>query len=204
MSAILSNSQIELLAEKMGVPLAFCGFKDMLPKKLEFNKTYVINMEDAYDGDGNPNEGSHWTAFQVNKYPNGNIASMYFDSYGQAPPEIVKTKIKGLSKQAGVPYNTKDIQSMMADVCGWYCLAWAHFINKSPYKCGDIHQDTDNFLSLFDDLNKSVDWKRNEYFLRQFFRAPNQGGSEADKVWADTKMPTDENMFCVGEAKVKQ
>lgn len=191
-TGILSNIQIEQLAKKMSIPLAFCGFKDMLPKKLEFNKTYVINLDDSYDGDGKPNDGSHWTAFQVNKYPNDKICSMYFDSYGAPPPEGVKRKMKGLAKQAGVPYNTKNIQSMMADVCGWYCLAWAHFINApSKYRTNHIHQDTETFLDLFDDLDKSVDWKRNEYFLRMFFREPHQADNNDDikRVWSDTKLP---------------
>ena len=27
------------------------------------------------------------------------------------------------------------------------------------------------FLSLFDDLNKSIDWKKNEYVLKMFFQS---------------------------------
>lgn len=197
MTAILSNTQIEELAKKMNVPLAFCGFKDMLPKKLEFNKTYIINMDDAYDADGNHNQGSHWTAFQVNQYPNGKTAPMYFDSYGAPPPEVVKRKMKGLAKSAGVPYNTKDIQSMMADVCGWYCLAWAHFVNCYDKRSKDLHTDTEMFLELFDDLNKSVDWKRNEYFLRMFFRTPNSTDDDMARIWSDTKLPEgDQSIPC--------
>lgn len=184
---MLSNTQLEELAVKMSVPLEWVGFKDMLPKKLKYNRTYIINMDDAYDADGNANEGTHWTAFQVNEYPNGNKKAMYFDSYGAPPPEIVKKRVKD-NFNCGLPYSKKDIQSMMADVCGWYCLAWSHFCNAYEQRSKCLYQDSEMFLDLFDDLNKSVDWKRNEYWLSQFFREPNQKGSGIEKVWKDTTL----------------
>ena len=34
-----------------------------------------------------------------------------------------------------------------------------------------MYQDVSTFLDLFDDLNESVDWKKNEYILKHFFQS---------------------------------
>jgi hypothetical protein len=70
-----------------------------------------------------------------------------------------------------MPYNKKDIQSLMNDACGWFCVAYLHFINAFPQRSGDLYDDTEGFLSLFDDLNTSCDFKKNEYILKHFFQA---------------------------------
>ena len=55
-----------------------------------------------------------------------------------------------------LPYNKKDIQSLMNNACGWYCCAYLHFINAFPQRSGDLYTDTEGFLSLFEDLNTSL------------------------------------------------
>jgi len=163
----LTDTQLEDLAERMNVPLIFVGFKDELKtRKLRYNKSYIINMENEFDEDGERNTGSHYTCFQVNKYPNGQIAGIYFDSFGQPPPQEVEdfTKIK-------LPYNTKDIQSLMNSACGWYCLALLHFINASPYRQGHLYHDCEAFTDMFDDLAVERSHLKNEFILKHFFRS---------------------------------
>ena len=63
----LTDTQLRDLAKAMEFPLADISFKDELPKKLEMNKGYIINIEDAEDEDGNRNGGTHWTCLQINK-----------------------------------------------------------------------------------------------------------------------------------------
>lgn len=167
----LSDSQIYQLAKKMRIPLQEVCFKDELSSPLEFNKAYIVNMEDSVDEQGNQNEGTHWTYVQINKYPNGKIESIYFDPYGAPPPEVVKKVVKATSKLTGLPYTKKDVQSLMNNACGWYCLALGHFINASQYRSGDLYGDVCTFLDMFDDLNSSVDFKKNEYVLKHFFRS---------------------------------
>jgi hypothetical protein len=163
----LTDTQIFTLANKMDIPLVFCGFKDELKsEKLKYNKSYIINMEDEFDKDGNRNQGSHYTCFQVNKYPNGKKEGLYFDSFGMPPPQIVEDFV-GMK----MPYATKDIQSLMNNACGWYCLAFLHFINSSEYRSGDLYSDAGAFTDMFDDLNKSCDHLKNEFILKHFFRA---------------------------------
>lgn len=163
----LSDIQIVDLAKRMDIPLVFCDFKDQLKsQKLSYNKAYIINMEDEFDEQGQRNDGSHYTCFQVNKYPNGQKAGIYFDSFGQPPPKEVEDfcKIK-------LAYNTKDIQSLMNSACGWYCLAFLHFINSSQYRSGNIYQDCEAFTDLFEDLNVSTNHLKNEFILKHFFRS---------------------------------
>ena len=168
---MLSNIQLEDLAKKMNIPLERVCFKDELDEELfKFNRSYIVNMEDSIDEDGKQNEGTHWTCFQVNKYPNGTIEPIYFDSYGMPPPIAIKKYVeKGSDKHLN--FTNRDIQSLMGNACGYFCLAFLHFINHFPHRSKDLYKDTDTFLTLFDDLGVSADFKKNEYILRLFFQS---------------------------------
>lgn len=166
----LNDLQITDLANKMNIPLEYVGFKDgLMSEKLKYNKFYIINMEDEFDEKGYPNDGSHWCCFQVNKYPSGVIEPVYFDPYGQPAP----TDVENFLSLKKVPYNTKDIQSIVNNACGWYCLAFGHYINAFPNRTRDLYSDTQHFLDLFDDLSISIDHLKNEYILKHFFRSCN-------------------------------
>ena len=67
----------------------------------------------------------------------------------------------------------KDVQSLMnnACMCGYYCVAFLHYINAWQHRTKDLYADVDIFLHYFDDLNKSIDWKKNEYILKMFFQS---------------------------------
>jgi hypothetical protein len=167
---MLTDGQIIELSKRMNIPLEGVYFKDELPRKLKTNKSYIINLQDSKNDDGVSNEGTHWTFLQIHETPNGKIEPIYFDPYGQPPPEIIKKRVKENFKKY-LPYNNKDIQSLMNNACGFYCLALAHFINAYQKRTGIFYTDVDDFLDCFDDLNKSVDWKKNEYILKMFFQA---------------------------------
>ena len=182
---MLTNEQIEDLAQRMKIPLEYVGFKDNLPKKIKTNCSYIINLDDEFDkGSGMRNSGSHWTAFQVMEYPNGKKEGIYFDSYGISPPEIINKRIIENFKFK-IPYNTKDIQSLMNNACGWYCLAFLHFINAFQRRTKQLYWDTELFLDMFEDLNKSIDWKKNEYILKMFFQPEDPLKRKAIEVFAD-------------------
>ena len=59
----------------------------------------------------------------------------------------------------------------MNNACGFYCLAIGHYINASHFRTKDLYNDVYEFISMFDDLNTSVDFKKNEYVLKHFFRS---------------------------------
>lgn len=167
----LTDSEIYDLCRRMSVPVADVCFKDELPETLEFNKGYFINLQDSVDQDGKPSPGTHWTFVECFKHPNDKTEAIYFDPYGVVPPEAVKTAVKNTLGKAGLPHTTKDIQSLLNNACGYFCLAFAHYINASQFRSGDLFTDVENFLGIFDDLNKSIDFKKNEYMLKMFFRS---------------------------------
>ena len=167
---MLTDDQLYHLSNAMDFKLEKVCFKDELPKTLKFNTAYIINLEDSVDEEGNDNQGTHWTCLQVNKYPTGLIEPIYFDPYGAPPPECVKKFVKD-NIHKDLPYTDKDIQSLMNNACGFYCLAMGHYINASRYRTNDFYTDVSDFMEMFDDLNKSVDFKKNEFILKHFFRS---------------------------------
>jgi len=175
----LTDTQIWDLAKKMKIPLVYCDFKDKLKKeRLKYNKFYIINLENEFDDDGRRNEGSHYTCFQINRHANGKIEGIYFDSYGAPPPEIV-IKFSGL---AHLPYNTKDIQSLMNNACGWYCLALGHFINSYENRTRHLYTDCADFTDLFEDLEKTTAHHKNEWVLKHFFRSSDKDDRDANPI----------------------
>jgi hypothetical protein len=62
---MLTDIQIKELAKKMNIPLERVCFKDeLLEKPLKYNVSYIVNMENEFDDEGNPNDGSHWVCLQ--------------------------------------------------------------------------------------------------------------------------------------------
>jgi len=167
----LTDVQIRNLAQKMQFKLADCCFKDELETPLHYNESYIINLEDSVDKDGQPNDGTHWCFLQCIKYPNGKTESIYMDPYGAPPPESVKEAVKITTGKQGLPHTTADIQSLMNNACGFYCLALGHWLNASQLRTGDLYEDVGTFIEMFDDLSTQVDFKKNEYILKQFFRS---------------------------------
>jgi hypothetical protein len=165
---MLTDIQIEDLAERMKVPLAGVYFKDEIPTPMSYNKVYIVNLQDSETDDGDQNSGTHWTMAYIRETPNGKLQPIYFDPYGCPPPEVIKKIIEDECNMK-CPYTTKDIQSLMNNACGFYCLALAHFICASRYRTNDLYRDVDDFMDMFDDLNHSIDWKKNEYILKHFF-----------------------------------
>jgi hypothetical protein len=189
---MLSDTQIENLAKRMDIPFAGVYFKDELPKKLQMNKGYIINMENAFDENGKQNDGSHFVALQLRTYPSGITNGLYFDPFGIASPKEVDEAVKRTIGH-DVPHTTKDVQSLMNGACGYYCLAWLHFTMASQYRAKELYHDTTIFLDLFDDLNESCDFKKNEWVLKNFFRSPNQKKpTQIDGVGLDTIEKDDE------------
>lgn len=169
---MLTNVDIERLAPKMNIPLALVGFKDELPKTLQANKYYCINLEDEQDPDTKEaNDGSHWVGFQVRTSHNGSKPqAYYFDSYGKPPPTSIVKAIKK-SFDVAPQYTDKDVQSMVADSCGWWQLAWAHFINDKRFVSESLKADSELFLEPFNDLNQVNDYHYNEWLLKHFFQS---------------------------------
>jgi len=75
----------------------------------------------------------------------------------------------------------------MNNACGWYCLAFLHFITAFEHRTKDLYDDVSYFMDLFDDLNVSIDWKKNEHILRMFFQSKDPKLRKEIDVLADTE-----------------
>lgn len=181
---MLTDIEVGNLAEKMNIPFGGCFFKDEIPPKVDVNKVYIINLQDSETEDGEQNGGTHWTMMYVRETPKKQLQPIYFDPYGAPPPEIVKNNFeKSYNKK--LPYTTKDIQSLMNNACGFYCLALGHFITASKHRSNDLYKDVDTFMDMFDDLNHSIDWKKNEYILKHFFLSSDENANKNVNVLQD-------------------
>ena len=167
---MLSDHQLYDLAKRMGVPLESVSFKDELPKKLKYNVGYIINMENELDEKGQPNDGSHWCAFQIQKGPDGVAMPLYFDPFGVGPPQSVSAAVEKFCGKK-MPHTSKDVQNLVASCCGYYCEAFLYYLNCIPFRTGHIYADGQSFCDMFLDLNVSHDFKHNEFILKNFFRS---------------------------------
>ena len=73
----------------------------------------------------------------------------------------------------------------MNNACGFYCLALGHFITASKHRSNDLYKDVDTFMDMFDDLNHSIDWKKNEYILKHFFLSSDKNANKNVNVLQD-------------------
>lgn len=150
----MSNDRYELSNEDLDKAFSDypsyggCFPKDTLPKPT--NKFYVINLDNHTGG------GTHWVLL-YNCHPTDVV---YFDSYGEPPPEQVMTWMHKSGK-SHVQMNQQEIQSLGTPWCGYYCMAAAEHLQS-----GETLQQ---FVDLFD-LNPTVNDKRIAPQAKQVFK----------------------------------
>jgi hypothetical protein len=93
--------------------------------------------------------------------------AIYMDSYGEKEPNEIKNLLK--SNQYKIAHTTKNIQSLMSNLCGFFCLAFIYFLTVSKYRTKNIINDASIFLDLFEDLDITNDIYKNEFILSLFF-----------------------------------
>ena len=160
---MLSNFDVDDLVVKMNITnFKGCYYKDLL-KKVEPNSSYIINLNSEYDEDNKRNGGSHWVALVIDDDKQG----MYFDPYGIGVPLEITNLLK--SNQYKIYHANKNIQSLMSNLCGFFCLGFIYFLTVSKQRTKNIINDTSIFLDLFEDLDKVNDVYKNEFILSLFF-----------------------------------
>ena len=120
-------------------------------------------MNSELDENGNINSGSHWTCLVTDDMKR----AIYHDSYGEAPPNEIRNLLK--SNQYKIGHTSKNIQSLMSNLCGFFCLAFIYFLSVSKFRTGNIINDASIFLDLFEDLDLVSDVYKNEFILSLFF-----------------------------------
>ena len=140
---MLSNFDLEDMAEKDGLDLIGVFSKDLLPTE-RVAGSYIINMEDH-----NAGSGTHWTAFKI--FENGKAC--YFDSFGFPAPREVN---KFLMPFKPIATNNRHIQHINSDKCGYFCIAFIKYFDNFNIK-KDVYEAFDDFLNCFSNNEKTND-----------------------------------------------
>jgi hypothetical protein len=147
---MLTNFDLEKIAKNYDVKLIGIYSKNDLDKLPIENGNYIINLDD--------NIGSHWTALNINKNK-----GIYFDSFGCVPPQNVIDFVKQ-RKNIRFGFNNFIIQDLESEKCGFYCIAFLLFLNRSKNK--DIYKATNDFIELFKDNTLENDEILKKYLLK--------------------------------------
>jgi hypothetical protein len=160
---MLFNHDISSLVEKMGISnFKGCFYKDKLTK-IQPNSSYIINLNSELDEHGNRNSGSHWVALLTNDMKQ----CIYFDSYGEKEPNEIRNLLK--CNQYEIGHTSKNIQSLMSNLFGFFCLSFIFFLSISKFRTKNIINDASIFLDLFEDLDNVDGVYKNEFFLSLYF-----------------------------------
>ena len=145
---MLTNDEIENECKKHNIKLNFCNFKDLLPKRKYKFFNGIINLQSS-ETNGKYNCGSHWLGLVI-RFDN----AFYFDSFGEVPPTEITdfVKLQGLHHFG---YNTKEIQNMNSERCGWFCIGLLNYLKGSTKD--NFYQKVDEYLNLY-----STDTKLND------------------------------------------
>jgi len=160
---MLSNHDIDALVVKLNIPnFKGCFYKDTL-KKIEPSSSYIINLNSEFNEKNERNAGSHWVALITDDMKKG----IFFDSYGEKEPNEIKNLLK--CNQYKIAHTSKNIQSLMSNLCGFFCLGFIYFLTVSKHRTKNIINDASIFLDLFEDLDLVDDIYKNEFILSLFF-----------------------------------
>ena len=141
---MLSNIDLDKMATTEGISLVGIFSKDELPPRPR-NGNYIINLQDADDGNG-----THWSVFKI--FPNKKCC--YFDSYGIFAPTDVN---EFLSPFKPIATSNRAIQDIKSQKCGYFCLAFIEYFNNFDYKKNDVYDAFDDFLNSFSNNPKQND-----------------------------------------------
>ena len=141
---MLTNFDIEKIAEENNYDLVGVFSKNQMPKE-RVTGSYVINLQDAEDG-----EGTHWVACKIFD----NKTCCYFDPFGLPPPPDVSEFLMLFKPIAS---NNRTIQDFKSIKCGYFCLAFIKYFDDFNTKKRDVYETYDDFINAFSNNSKVND-----------------------------------------------
>ena len=135
----LTNFDLENLCKLYKINLIQCTGKDGLLGRPR-NGCYIINLND------NNSIGSHWTCFYIR-----DAYCAYFDSFGVICPYNVSEFLK--QGHVRTVYNTSMIQQIDDDHCGYYTIAFLHYMSNHKGKLKYLLNQFDAIFDLKDTRN---------------------------------------------------
>ena len=154
---MLSNTQLEELADNYGIELNGIHMKDELKGIKPRNGNYIINLESSTECD-NTHCGTHWLLLIVK-----NKNCLYFDPFGVLPPTAVIDFCKRIPNST-LGYSTKEIQHIDADTCGWFGLGLLIFLKYC--KIQNMYLACSKYSNMFSD-----DTMKNNSILQSYFKS---------------------------------
>lgn len=100
--------------------------------------SFVVLNQDPKD-----RPGSHWIVCEINvqyREFDGNLLSIYFDSYGHPPPPHMKAHLQRILGNNFL-YNQKEMQGLFSTTCGQWCMLYI------LQRCKG--QNLEKFLNMF-------------------------------------------------------
>ena len=149
---MLSNFDLERLAEFYHLPLVAITMKDELPTKV-VDGCYIINLQSSTSGNG-----THWLSLFIYK-----TNSYFFDSYG-APPSVEIMKFVKKRKGCHMYYNNFIIQDLKSVNYGFYALAFLLWCYSYILFSKVMKHMFNDFIEAFED-----DTTKNDKILKDFF-----------------------------------
>jgi len=149
---MLSNFDLERLAEFYNLPLVAVAMKDELPATVK-DGCYIINLQSSTSG-----SGTHWLGLFIHKNN-----AYYFDSFG-APPSVEIIKFVKKRKGCHLYYNNFIIQDLKSGNCSFYALAFLLWCYSYILLSKDMKNMFSDFVNTFVD-----DTKENDKILKEFF-----------------------------------
>ena len=154
---MLSNFDLDRLADFYHLPLVAIEMKDELPSKVK-DGCYIINLQSSTCG-----SGTHWLGLFI--YKNN---AYFFDSFGGPPPvEIMKFVKK--RKGCHMYFNNFIIQDLKSGNCGFYALAFLLWCYSYVLFSKDMKNMYSDFVDAFSD-----DTTKNDKILKDFFATSEQ------------------------------
>ena len=127
--SILSNIEIKKILRNLGINDVYIISKDEL-KNFNSSNKFIINM------DNNTGSGTHWVSL---------IDNFYFDSYGLIYPNEISNFIDNIY------YSNKQIQLKNDTCCGWFCLMFIIYFDKTKINKNSYNK----FINQFNNNNNN-------------------------------------------------
>jgi len=142
-----TNYEFAEYAHRLALPLVGVFNKDTLPQ-IPQDGCYLVNLQDDNDENGNPQFGTHWVCFYIEKKH-----ACYFDSFGFIPPLQIRHFLK---RYMPIAYSTKQVQNPRSHACGYYCLYFFWYMTRN--KKVPLTKRFDMFMDLWsDDVSENQD-----------------------------------------------
>ncbi len=130
-SITMATSNYDLLdySKKFNIKLDEVVMRDQLNHIQHKNKqNLIINL------DSSRSSGTHWAGLLIEAKN-----ALYFDSFGGLPPK----EVIAYCKRYKLGYSSFIIQDLSSETCGYYCLAFLHYMQHNK---GDLFAKYNDYV----------------------------------------------------------